>query len=299
MSFVLKTDAKSFRPRSRPRPKTTVEPKPEVKPESIEPVIEEEEIIKPQKVIPPRKVKEEKLEEQERLKEQYEKRISELEKEMKEWNANDAVKMRLDRLANRMPVAALLNRYPINKGLVYHDKFEDEEDIHVHIGKYTEEDNRHPKGLYKVSWLYHYAAPEGKMVPSDIMDKESYEVYSYYYGYNPGWFEKHTNKWIEYQKELEQIAEREWDYTFTETPKWDWIYQRMREYIRKYIYKANQIAVLKGLCLPRRTYQEAHDYDRTMFDSDDIEYDYKGYGASTFQFILDKDWLDEYYGDIE
>lgn len=292
MSFVLKTDAKSFRPRS--RPKTTVEPKPEVKPELMESVIKE---IKPQKVSPPRKTKEERLKEQEKLKEQYKKRISELEKEMDEWKASDAVKFKLDRLANRMPVAALLNRYPINKGLVYKGEFEDEEDIHVNIGKHMKDEEKHPKGLYKVTWCYY--GEEEKSIPIDVMDKESYEMYKYYYGNHPEWFEYHTNKWIKYQKELEEVAEREWDFTVSDTPKWDWIYQRMREYIRKYIYKANQIAVLKGLCLPRRTYQEGHEYDRTMFDSDDIEYDYKGYSAFTFQFILDENWLDEYYGDIE
>ena len=146
-----------------------------------------------------------------------------------------------------------------------------------------------------------------RMEPSDILDREGYNKDDYTqewarfhtYKYHQEWFDRHTNKWIKYQEELERIAENEWDFTRTDTPKWDWIYHRIREYIRKYIYKANQIAVLKGLCLTSCTFEEHRKYSLTMFDLDDMKTDYKGYGPETLQFILYEDWLDEYYGDIE
>ena len=297
MSFVLKTDAKSYRPRS--RPKTKVEPKAKENLES-ESIIKEkkpmkEETIKTKKIHYV-KTKEEKLKEQ-KLKEQYKKRISELQKEMDDWKASDTIKTALKELSNQMPVTALLNRYPINKGLLYNDEYEEEEDIHVHIGDYAEKYKRHPKGLYKVSWCYHYLAEEGKIVPSEIMDKEYYfEDIS-----NQNWFERHTHKWIKYQKKLEQIAEREWyfDPINTSGKQWDWIYHRIREYIRKYIYKANQIAVLEGLCLYPCAYEDLFEHNIKMFNEEDMKGDYKGYGPKYFQFILDEHWLDGYYDDIE
>lgn len=260
MSYSLKTDAKSYYRRSRPKTKVEKE-KPDF-PSSTD---------------------------------SYEEKILTLEKEINEWKASDEVKEKLKELANRMPVTALLNRYPINKGLIYNGEYEEEEDIHVHIGDYMEKDKRHPKGLYMVSWLYHYLAKEGKMVPSDISDRAMYQKNDYHVF----WFYNQTDKWINYQKELEQIAEDEWDFTGTDMPKWDWIYHRIREYIKNYIYKVNQISVLKGLCLMPRTYEEAHEYNITMFDSEDMSTDYKCYGPRRLQFILDENWLDGYYDDIE
>ena len=117
--------------------------------------------------------------------------------------------------------------------------------------------------------------------------------------YNQNWFIRHTNKWIEYQKKLKKIAKQEWKLTSGDTPKLDWIYHRIREYIRKYIYKANQIAVLEGLCLYPCIYEELFEHNIKMFNEEDMGGDYKGYGPKYLQFILDEHWLDGYYDDIE